>query len=131
MAEAWAKHLWRDSDFRFYSAGIETHGMNPNAVQVMQEVGVDMQGQYSKTLDQLSGVNIDVVFTVCSHADETCPVLDMGTSKIHVGFDDPPKMAKSAPDPEAALDCYRQVRDQIKTFIENLPQTINQTATPQ
>jgi len=124
MAEAWARHYYKDSDYHFYSAGIETHGMNPNAVAVMQEVGVDMSGHYSKTLTELSHVQFDVIFTVCAHADETCPRVDPPVKKIHVGFDDPPKLAQAAADAQAALDCYRLVRDQIREFVISLESVI-------
>lgn len=119
MAEGWAKHLKGDQ-YRFYSAGLEAHGLNPNAVKVMREVGVDISKHESKVVDALADVDFDVVFTVCGHADETCPVFPGRTKVIHVGFDDPPKLAKSAKDEEEALSHYRRVRDEIKEFIMSL-----------
>ncbi|MGE0713137.1 MAG: arsenate reductase ArsC [Planctomycetota bacterium] len=123
MAEGWARHLWGDR-LEAYSAGIETHGLNPSAVRVMREAGVDVSGHRSKTLADLAGVALDVVVTVCGHANETCPVFPGRVRKLHVGFDDPPKLAAGEQDPERALDHYRRVRDEIRAFVEQLPQRL-------
>jgi arsenate reductase len=123
MAEGWAKAL-QGEKYNFYSAGIETHGMNPNVMQVMQEAGVDISGQHSKNVDELKHIAFDVVVTVCGHADETCPSFPGRTKVVHVGFDDPPKLAREANTPEEALQQYRRVRDEIQAFIENLDHTL-------
>jgi len=123
MAEGWCRHLKGDR-IEAYSAGVETHGLNPNAVQVMAEVGVDISGHHSKYLDELKDVDFDYVITVCGHANESCPVFSGTTKVVHVGFDDPPKLAKEAKSEQEALDCYRRVRDEIKAFIETLPESI-------
>ena len=115
MAEGWARHL-RGDVVEAYSAGVEPHGMNPHAVRVMREAGVDITGQRSKHVDELRGVPLDVVVTVCSHAHETCPVFPGKTRVVHVGFDDPPQLAKGAKD---ELGHYRRVRDEIRDFVEN------------
>jgi arsenate reductase (thioredoxin) len=116
MAEGWARHLLGDR-IEPFSAGIEAHGMNPNAVRVMQEAGVDISGQSSKVASDLAEVPFDLVVTVCGHADENCPAF-LGKSRvIHVGFDDPPKLAKSALNEEEALGHYRRVRDEIRGFV--------------
>jgi arsenate reductase len=116
MAEGWARHLLGDQ-IEPYSAGIEAHGMNPNAVRVMGEAGVDTSGQSSKLVSTLADVPLDLVITVCGHADENCPAF-LGKSKVvHVGFDDPPKLAKTAANEEGALGHYRRVRDEIRDFI--------------
>jgi arsenate reductase len=121
MAEGWAKALKSDV-IDAYSAGIEMHGMNPNAVAVMKEAGVDISSHHSKNVKTLKGVPLDVVVTVCGHANETCPLWLGGEAKVvHVGFDDPPKMAKEAKSEEEALGHYRRVRDQIKAFVATLP----------
>ncbi len=124
MAEGWARALKSDV-IEAYSAGIETHGMNPNAIKVMAEAGVDITGQRSKKVDELMAVPLDVVITVCGHADETCPSW-LGTKArvVHVGFDDPPKLAKTAATEEEALGHYRRVRDEIKAFVQELPQNL-------
>ena len=120
MAEGWCRHL-KGELIEAYSAGIETHGLNPYAVQVMAEAGVDISGHESKMLDSLDGVDLDYVVTVCGHAHETCPFFPGNAKVIHVGFDDPPKMAQAFTDEDQKLDCYRQVRDEIRRFISTLP----------
>ena len=125
MAEGWARHYHGDH-IEPYSAGIETHGMNPSAVQVMTESGVAMEGHSSKLADSLQEVPFDLVVTVCGHADENCPTFLTQAKMIHVGFDDPPKLAKEATDENAKLDCYRRVRDEIRDFVrDRLPSEVN------
>jgi arsenate reductase len=116
MAEGWARHLLGDQ-IQAYSAGIEAHGMNQNAVRVMGEAGVDIKGQSSKLVVTLVDTPLDLVITVCGHADENCPTFLRQTRVVHVGFDDPPKLAQTAPNEEAALNHYRRVRDEIREFI--------------
>jgi len=123
MAEGWARQL-RGEAIEAYSAGIETHGLNPHAVQVMAEAGVDISGQRSKNVAEVADVEFDIVVTVCGHAHETCPFFPGKATVIHVGFDDPPKLAAAVADPEAKLDCYRRVRDEIKRFVETLPESL-------
>lgn len=118
MAEGWARALKGDQ-YKFYSAGIEAHGLNVNAVKVMAEAGVDISGHSSDKVGDLA-VNFDVVFTVCGHAHETCPVFSGAPKMIHVGFNDPPKLAADAETEEEALQHYRRVRDEIRAFIENI-----------
>ncbi|MGN7613376.1 arsenate reductase ArsC [Magnetococcales bacterium HHB-1] len=122
MAEGWAKHLAGER-FHFFSAGTETHGMNARAVKVMAEAGVDLSDHYSKTVDQLDVERFDVVFTVCGHAHEHCPYFP-GGQVIHVGFEDPPKLTADMDDEEEILAIYRRVRDEIRTFVENMDQQI-------
>jgi len=122
MAEGWARHFHGET-IEAYSAGIESHGMNPNAMQVMKEAGVDISGQSSKLADSLSHVPLDLVVTVCGHADENCPLFLTKAKLVHVGFADPPKLAKMAANEAEALDQYRRVRDEIREFvIERLPE---------
>ncbi len=124
MAEGWTRHLFSDK-VEAYSAGIEAHGMNPNAVQVMKEAGVDISGQSSKLADSLNDVPLDLVITVCGHADENCPTFLTKAKVVHVGFDDPPKLAKDAATDEEALNHYRRVRDEIREFVEKrLPELL-------
>ncbi|NUM36927.1 MAG: arsenate reductase ArsC [Candidatus Brocadiae bacterium] len=120
MAEGWTRHLKNDM-IEAYSAGIETHGLNPNAVKVMAEIGVDISNHQSKTVKDLMDVPFDYVVTVCSHAHETCPIFSGKAQIIHVGFDDPPRLAKEVESEEEKLNCYRRVRDKIKTFVQSLP----------
>lgn len=123
MAEGWTRHLKADV-IDAYSAGIETHGLNPNAVKVMEEAGVDITSQKSQHVDEFKDINFDVVVTVCSHAHESCPVFPGNAKVIHHGFADPPKLAQSAANPDEALDCYRRVRDEIREYVETLPQAL-------
>ena len=123
MAEGWARHLKGDV-IEAYSAGIETHGLNPAAVSVMAEAGVDISGHRSKHIDELKHIDFDCVVTVCGHAHETCPVFPVGAKVVHVGFDDPPKQAAELTGEEEKLNCYRAVRDQIKDFVQTLPEAL-------
>ena len=120
MAEGWARHL-RGDVLEAWSAGIETHGLNPHAVAVMRESGVAIDGHRSKHVDELSGVPFDVVVTVCDHAAESCPVFPGSVRTVHVPFPDPPALARGETDPGAALDHYRHVRDLIRDFVLTLP----------
>ena len=90
MAEGWARKLKGDS-IEPYSAGIETHGLNPHAVRVMAEAGVDITGQRSKNVAELRDIAFDYVVTVCGHARENCPVFLGKAQVVHAGFDDPPR----------------------------------------
>lgn len=121
MAEGWARHL-RGDRIEPYSAGIETHGLNPDAVRVMAEVGVDISGHRSKHLADLGGVEFDYVVTVCGHAREHCPVFPGRVKSVHVAFDDPPRLAAGATTEEERLAVYRRVRDEIRDFVETLPE---------
>lgn len=123
MAEGWARRLKADV-IEPYSAGIEKHGMNPHAIKVMAEAGVDISGQHSKTVAELGPVQFDYVVTVCGHANEHCPIFPGQAKVVHVGFDDPPKLTKHLPDGEEKLAIYRQVRDQIQKFIKTLPESL-------
>ena len=120
MAEGWARSLKSDA-LEAYSAGLEKHGMNPHALRVMAEAGVDISRQYSKTPSELGPVAFDYVVTVCGHANESCPVFPGKTKVVHVGFEDPPKLTQHMPDGEEKLAVYRRVRDQIRAFVETLP----------
>lgn len=123
MAEGWTKALLSDI-VEAYSAGIETHGLNPNAVKVMAEAGVDISGHRSKLLDEVKDIDFDYVITVCGHANENCPFFPGKTRVIHAGFDDPPRLAKFAKTEQEALDCYRRVRDEIKNFVLKIPEIL-------
>ena len=128
MAEGWARAL-KSEVIEPYSAGLEKHGLNPRAVRVMAEAGVDIRGQYSKTVDEVKAVSFDYVVTVCGHAHETCPMWLGGKARVvHVGFDDPPALAKGAATEEAALVPFRKVRDEIRAFVEGLPQSLSAPA---
>lgn len=103
--------------FQCFSAGIEKHGLNKNAVKVMDEIDIDISQHFSKTTEELSNNEFDYVITVCGHANETCPFFPAKTKVIHQGFEDPPKLAEKFQTEEEKLNCYRKVRDEIKSFI--------------
>jgi arsenate reductase len=124
MAEGWARALVGER-IEAVSAGVETHGLNPNAVKVMAEAGVDISGHRSTHVDELKDAHFDVVITVCDNARESCPVFPAGTKKIHAGFDDPPALAKESQTEEEALGHYRRVRDEIKALVETLPALVD------
>lgn len=128
MAEGFARHL-RGDRIEAYSAGVDPHGMNPRAIAAMAEAGVDIStaaGYRSKHVDELLSVPFDYVITVCGHAAETCPRFPGKAKVVHVGFDDPPKLAKDAgaTTDADAMPHYRRVRDEIKRFIENFEATV-------
>lgn len=123
MAEGWARALKSDV-IEAYSAGIETHGLNPLAVKVMAEAGVDISRHRSKHVEELKNISFDYVITVCDHAHESCPWFPGRTRVVHVGFDDPPRLAKTANSEEEALNHYHRVRDEIRAFVEKLPEVL-------
>jgi len=127
MAEGWTRALKNDL-IEVYSAGVEIHGLNADAINVMAESGVNISGQTSKHIDAFKDVELDAVITVCGHAHETCPYFPARCKVVHVGFDDPPKLAdelaKQGESKERQLDCFRKVRDEIKAFVEKMPENI-------
>jgi len=123
MAEGFARALKKDA-VEAYSAGVARHGMNPDAVRVMAESGVDISMQSSKLVEDLPAGGFDYVVTLCGHASEHCPFFPGRTRRIHVGFDDPPKLAEGARSEEERLAPYRRVRDEIRLFIEGLPDNL-------
>jgi arsenate reductase len=123
MAEGWARHLKADV-IEPYSAGVARHAINPRAVQVMWEAAVDISKQYSKTLPELGPVVFDYVVTVCGHASEICPIFPGNTKMVHVPFGDPPSLGRHLPEGELKMAPYRRVRDEIRRFVESLPESI-------
>lgn len=127
MAEGWARAL-RGDLLDAHSAGTHPHGLNPLAVRAMAEAGVDISGHASKRPEEIGG-RFDVVVTVCDSAHESCPVMP-GARVVHVGFDDPPRLAKDAVNDEDAMRHYRRVRDEIRSFVERLPGALEGMGTP-
>ena len=119
MAEGWARRL-RGQTVEPYSAGVEPGGIDPLAVRVMAEVGIDISGQRSKHVDELAGIRFDRVVTVCDSARERCPILPGDVPATHIGFRDPPALARNARTEDEALEIYRSVRDEIRAFVESL-----------
>jgi arsenate reductase len=124
MAEGWTKHLKGDL-IEAYSAGTQPHGLDPRAVAVMAEKGVDISRQSSKHIDDIRHKNLDFVVTVCGRADENCPNFPGPAKRLHVGFDDPPRLALEARSEDEALGHYRRVRDEIRAYVETLPDSLH------
>jgi arsenate reductase len=120
MAEGWTRHLHGDV-VEPYSAGTRPSRVDPRAIAVMRESGVDISRQRSKHLDAVASVGLDWVITVCDNARESCPVFPRDVKRLHVGFDDPPRLAAQAKTEEEALAHYRRARDQIRAFVQDLP----------
>ena len=116
MAEGWGRHLG-GADLHFDSAGIEAHGQNPRAIQVMDEAGIDIRGQQSTVVRDDLLAWADRVVTVCGHADEHCPILPAGVEKEHWPLSDP---AKAAGPEEEVMDVFRASRDEIRRRVADL-----------
>ena len=129
MAEGWTRRL-KSELIEPYSAGIEAHGLNPMAVKVMAEAGVDISGQRSKLVEELLDFSFDYAVTVCDHANESCPVFPGKVKCLHISFEDPPKLAANAKSEDEALMHYRRVRDEIRAFVERLPEALTQEMLP-
>jgi arsenate reductase len=123
MAEGWTRKLKNDQ-MEVYSAGVTPSTIDPKAVKVMAEAGVDISGQKSKDIDEFLGMEFDYVVTLCDHANESCPIFPGKTKRVHKGFDDPPVLAAGTPDEDSALGHYRRVRDEIRSFVEGLPDNL-------
>ena len=116
MAEAWARERFGER-VEVASAGVAPTSLDPLAVRVMAEVGIDLSGQTPKHLRALVDYHPDLVITVCDHAREHCPVFSGAARVLHRGFDDPPALAAEEED---AVSVYRRVRDEIRSFVESL-----------
>ena len=127
MAEGWARSL-HGGRLQAWSAGIAPHGLDPRAVAVMIEAGVDISGQRAKALDELDGASFDWIVTVCDRARESCPVLPGSVRSLHVAFEDPPRLVSPGASEQQALVVYRRVRDEIREFVESLPARLTTAA---
>ena len=128
MAEGFANAL-RGDIIEAYSAGISPKTVDPLAIKVMKEAGVDISHHMSKHVNELINKQFDFVITVCGHAYENCPVFPGKAKVMHRGFEDPPQLAREAKTQEEALYHYRRVRDQIKAFILELPEWLDKEKT--
>jgi len=126
MAEGFTRYLKGDQ-IEAYSAGIRPQGLNPRAIQVMAEAGIDISHHTSKHLDCVMEIPFDYVVTVCDDAHEACPIFPGNTRVVHVGFPDPPRLTRDLQEEEAILQVYRQVRDAIRDFVEGLPDSLNRS----
>jgi arsenate reductase len=123
MAEAWTRELM-GHEFEAYSAGVKPRDIDPRAVKAMSEVGIDISAQVSKEIETFGDLDFDYVVTLCDNARESCPYFPAKTRVMHRGFDDPPRLAADAENEEEAMAHYRRVRDEIKVFVENLPEAL-------
>lgn len=121
MAEGLLRHMGGDR-FEVESAGVEPSHVRPQAIEAMREIGIDISGQHSKSVDEFAGQDFDYVITVCDNANERCPVFPGKTERIHWSFDDP---AAAEGDEAARLAVFRRVRDEIEArlhkFIDSSP----------
>ncbi len=124
MAEGWTRQLLGDR-VEVWSAGVIAAGLDPRAVQVMREAGVDISSHRSKHVNELLAIPFDRVITVCDHAAEVCPIFPGKVRMMHHGFADPPSLARGAATEEAALGHYRRVRDEIRAFVATLPEILH------
>jgi len=124
MAEGLTNAL-RGGEFEAQSAGVEPTVVDPRAIKVMAEIGIDISGQASKKLEQFIGKDWDWVVTLCDTARESCPFFPGGAKRVHKGFDDPPYLAANAANEEEALGHYRRVRDEIRAMVEHLPGSLD------
>ncbi|MCF1618066.1 arsenate reductase (thioredoxin) [Tetragenococcus koreensis] len=108
MAEGWGKKIL-GKEWNVYSAGIETHGVNPRAVEVMKEIGIDISNHTSDSIDSKTLKQSDLVITLCSDADKNCPILPPHVKKEHWKFDDPAGQG---------WPVFQRVRDEIRSAIE-------------
>ena len=120
MAEGFAKH-WGGDQVKVFSAGIEQHGLNPRAVEVMSELGIDIAGQTSDLIDQEILINSDYVITLCGDANDKCPVTPPGVAREHWDLPDP---ARATGSPEEIIKTFHQVRDEIQGRVKDLLESI-------
>ncbi|EDM37835.1 arsenate reductase [Pedobacter sp. BAL39] len=123
MAEGYLRHFAGDRA-EIYSAGIETHGVNPKAIQVMADDHIDISGHTSNHVDEYAQINFDAVITVCDNANEACPFFPGKVERFHYNFPDP---AKATGSPEEVIREFVKVRDMIKAYASDF---VNQHIKP-
>lgn len=115
IAEGYLRHFVGDKA-EVYSAGIETHGVNPKAIEIMKRDGIDISGHTSNNIDEYAGINFDYLITVCDNAKESCPYFPSGAVKFHYNFPDP---AKANGTEEDVMEQFREVREMIRKYAQN------------
>jgi len=123
MAEGWARKL-KSGIVEAYSAGVEPKPVDPRAVRAMAEVGVDISEYRAKDVTEFNNVEFDYVITLCDHARETCPLFLGAAKQVHQGFEDPKKLAENAESEEDAMRHYRRIRDELKAYVDTLPESL-------
>ena len=116
IAEGYLKHFAKEKA-RIYSAGIETHGLNPQAVETMMEDGIDISQHTSNHIDEYANIVFDLIITVCDNAKENCPFFPGNAMKIHQNFPDPSKFIGKDEDKKSE---FRRIREMIKSFSEEV-----------
>jgi arsenate reductase len=124
MAEAWTKHLKADA-IEAYSAGTVPKGIDPRAIKAMAEVGIEISAYRSKSTIEFMDIEFDYVITLCDDAQQACPFFPAKTRAVHHGFEDPPVLAAGAINEEEAMAHYRPIRDEIRAYVETLPESLN------
>jgi arsenate reductase (thioredoxin) len=115
MAEGLLKHITQGK-YDIYSAGTKPSIVRKEAIKVLAEIGIDIEHNRSKSVDEFKNIEIDYVLTVCDNAKETCPYFPAKTKVIHHSFDDPPAIGEA--DEATTLNIFRRVRDEIKTYLK-------------
>ena len=123
IAEAWSRHL-RASKIEAHSAGISPGGLDPIAIRIMKESGIDLTRQSAKGIADVAGIPFDYVIAVCDNAWRNCPPFPPNTRVLAAIFDDPPGVASNAHSEEEVLGHYRRVRDEIRKYVEGLPEQL-------
>jgi len=123
MAEAWTKKF-KGNIIDVYSAGTMPKGVDPSAVRAMAEVGIDISGYRSKSTTELMDIEFDYVITLCDDSQQSCPFFPAKTRVLHHGFEDPPVLAVGAKNEEKAMGHYRRIRDEIRAFVDTLPESL-------
>ncbi|EMY78131.1 putative arsenate reductase (thioredoxin) [Leptospira weilii serovar Ranarum str. ICFT] len=121
IAEGWLR-FYAGNRAHIYSAGIETHGVNPKAIQVMKEVGIDISKHTSNHIDEYRNLDFSYILTVCDHAKENCPYLPSKAIRFHHNFPDP---AKAVGDETKVMNEFRNVRGMIRTYSEEFIKKLN------
>ena len=124
MAEGWARHLKSDI-IEAFSAGVMPAGLSTRAITVMDEAGVDISSQTSKHVKEYMAIDFDYVITLCDHASEKCPIFSGKTKVIHKPFEDPTMALGSS---EEVMAAFRRTRDEIRAFVETLPEALTDSA---
>jgi arsenate reductase (thioredoxin) len=116
IAHGFLDNLTNKNEVTIYSAGVETHGVNPKAVLIMQEIGIDISQNTSNNIDEYFNIKFNFVITVCDNAKERCPFFPTKAKKLHYNFPDP---AKASGTEIEILNEFRRVRELIKVYCEN------------
>ncbi len=116
IAHGFFEHYTNQKEIKIYSAGVETHGVNPKAILIMNEIGIDISKNTSNNIDEYFDVDFDFVITVCDNAKERCPFFPTRAKKFHYNFPDP---AKAVGSNDEVLNAFRLVRNEIEKYCKD------------